>query len=315
MVALRVSSGRESTRTRDFLLAAMRPRSISSTLASMQQGGEVGHLGEDHAGVDVVADLEGLGVHPALGVVGLKDEEAGDGRFELHLGDAGLGDIDVGLGLVALAGEGGDLGAIGGGVQIDGGLLDFEFLLGDAVIDLAGFALEAADDLLFGGFQAGALDGELGVGEIGLVLLGGDFGLGERLIEGGLRLAEGGLLLHEFCWALEESNLTMVSPCFDGCAGRGHPGDAEVGHHRRVDLDGAFGLEFAAAADDDQEIALAGGRGREDGSGLRLAVAVDAGGGAADDGNEEQEAGPEAQAGASAGLRRARAGAAGVGFG
>ena len=86
---------------------------------------------------------------------------------------------------------------VGGGVEIDGGLLDFEFLLGDAVIDLALLALEAADDFLFGGFEAGAFDGETGVGEVGLVLLGGDFGLGEGLIESGLRLAEGGLLLHE----------------------------------------------------------------------------------------------------------------------
>ena len=74
-------------------------------------------------------------------------------------------------GLIALAGEGGDLGFIGSRVEIDGGFLHFEFLLGDAVIDLAFLALETADDFLFGGFEAGAFDGELGVGEIGLVLL------------------------------------------------------------------------------------------------------------------------------------------------
>ena len=82
-------------------------------------------------------------------------------------------------------------------MQIDGGLLNFEFLLGDAVIDLRRLALEAADDLLFGGFQTGAFDGEIGVGEFGFVLFGGDFGLRQGLIEGGLGLAEGGFLLHE----------------------------------------------------------------------------------------------------------------------
>ena len=55
-----------------------------------EQGGEVGHFGEDHAGVDVVADLEGLGIHPALGVVGMEDEEAGDGSLESPSGRCAL---------------------------------------------------------------------------------------------------------------------------------------------------------------------------------------------------------------------------------
>ena len=120
---------------------------------------------------------------------------------------------------------------VGGGVQIDGGLLDFEFLLGDAVIDLAGLALEAADDLLFGGFEAGAFDGEIGVGEFGLVLFGGDFGLGEGLIEGGLGLAEGGLLLHERLLRAGGIEFDDAFALLDGGSGRGHPGDAEVGNH------------------------------------------------------------------------------------
>src|ERR1019366_7341434 len=213
----------------------------------------------------VVADFEGLGIHPALGVVGIEDQEAGDGGLELHLGDAGLGEIDIGLSLIAQAGEGGDFGAIGGSVKIDGGLLDLEFLAGDAVIDLAGLALEAADDLLFGGFEAGGVDGEVGVGEIGLVLFAGYFGLGEGLLEGGLGLAQGCLFLHEGFLSAGGIELNYGVALLDGGTGRGHPGDAEVGDHGRRDLHGALCFEFTAAADEDEEITLAGGGGGEDG--------------------------------------------------
>jgi len=285
----------------DFLISGNAAAIDLFDLGVHEESGEVGHFGEDHAGVDVVADFEGLGVDPALGVVGLEDKEAGDGRLEFHLGDAGLGKIDIGLGLIAHAGEGGDAGAVGGGVEIDGGLLDFEFLLGDAVIDLAGLALETGDDLLFGGFEAGALDGETGVGELGLVLFGGDFGLGEGLIEGGLGLAEGGLLLHEGLLGAGGIEFDDGIALLDAFAGRGHPGDAEVRDHGSVDLDGTLGFELTAAADEDEEITLAGGGGGENGSGLGLAVAVDTVGCAGDDGKEEEEAGPEAQAGAGAG--------------
>ena len=56
-------------------------------------------------------------------------------------------------------------------MQLDGGLFHLEFLLGEAVVDFGGFALEAADNLLFRGFEAGALDGEVGVGEFGAILI------------------------------------------------------------------------------------------------------------------------------------------------
>ena len=186
-------------------------------------------------------------------------------------------------------------------MQIDGGLLDFEFLVGDTEIDFAGLALKAADDFLFGGFEAGALDGVVGVGEVALVLFGGDFGLGQGLIESGLGLAESGLLLHEGFLGAGGIEFDDGLALFDGGSGRGHPGDAEVGDHGCGDLNGAFGLEFAAAANEDEEIPLAGGRGGENGGGLRLTVAIDAVGGAGDDGNEEEEAGPETQAGSGAG--------------
>src|ERR1035441_6219828 len=194
----------------------------------------------------------------------------------------------------------GDAGTVGGGVKIDGGLLDFEFLLGDAVIDLAGLALEAADDFLFGGFEAGAFDGETGVGEIGFILFGGDFGLGKGLIEGGLGLAEGGFLLHEGLVSAGGIEFDDGVGLFDAFTGRGHPGDAEVGDHGRVDLNGALGGELAAAADEDQEIALAGGGGGEDGGGLGLAVAVGGEGSGEGESEEKEEAGPEAEAGAGA---------------
>ncbi|MCX6633369.1 MAG: hypothetical protein NTW28_37715 [Candidatus Solibacter sp.] len=245
------------------------------------ESGKVWHLGEDHAGR----------------IVGIEDEEAGDGRFEFHLGDASLGDIDIGLCPFALARKGGDARAVGGGVEIDGGFLDFELLLGDSVVDLAGLALETGDDLLFGGFKPGALDGEIGVGEVGSVLIGGDFGLGEGLIEGGLGLTEGGLLLHEGLLGTGGIEFDDGFAFLDAGSGRGHPGDAEVGDQGCGDLNRAFRLEFAAAADKDEEIALAGGGGGEDFSGLGLAVAVDREGGAGGERKEEEENGPVAEAG------------------
>ena len=63
------------------------------------------------------------------------------------------------------------------------------------------------------------------------------------------------------------------------------------------DLNGALGLEFAAAADEDEEIALAGGGGGENGGGLGLAVAVDAVGCAGDDGKEKEEEWPRSAGG------------------
>src|ERR1019366_3740370 len=251
----------------DFLIGGNAAAIDLFDLGVHKKSAEIGHFGEDHTGVDVVADFEGLGIDPALGVVGIENEEAGDGGLEFHLGDAGLGEIDIGLGLIAQAGEGGDFGAIGGSVKIDGGLLDFEFLPGDAVIDLTGLALEAADDLLFGGFEAGALDGAVGVGEIGLVLFAGYFGLGEGLLEGGLGLAESGLLLHEGFLSAGGIEFDDGVALLDGGTGRGHPGDAEVGDHGCGDLYGSLGFEFSAAANEDQEIALAGGGGWEDGGG------------------------------------------------
>ena len=89
----------------DFLIGGNAAAIDFFDLGVHEESGEVGHFGEDHAGVDVVANFEGLGIHPALGVIGIEDEEAGDGRLEFHLGDAGLGDIDIALGLIALAGE------------------------------------------------------------------------------------------------------------------------------------------------------------------------------------------------------------------
>src|SRR5262249_29511773 len=64
-----------------------------------------------------------------------------------------------------------------------------------------------------------------------------------------------------------------------------NPGDAEVGHHRRVDLRRAPGFELAAASDDDEEIALASGCGRKDFGGLSGAEAV---GGIASTGEDQQ---------------------------
>ena len=79
----------------------------------------------------------------------------------------------------------------------DGGLLHFELLLRHAEIDLALFTFDLAYDFLLGNLQAGALDRELSVGKIALILLGGDTGLRNGLIEGGLGLAEGRFLLKE----------------------------------------------------------------------------------------------------------------------
>ncbi len=76
-------------------------------------------------------------------------------------------------GLIAQAGERGDLGFFGGLVQSDGGFLYLEFLFGHAEIDLVFLALDFADDFGFGGFQAGLFHVELGVGQVALVLFAG----------------------------------------------------------------------------------------------------------------------------------------------
>src|ERR1039458_2240479 len=165
-----------------------------------------------------------------------------------------------------------------------------------------GLALEAADDFLFGGFEAGAFDGETGVGEIGFILFGGDFGLGKGLIEGGLGLAEGGFLLHEGLVSAGGIEFDDGVGLFDAFTGRGHPGDGGVGRHGRVDLNGALGGELAAAADEDQEIALAGGGGGEDGGGLGLAGGGGGGGRGGGGGGEKGEGGPGAEGWGDAGL-------------
>src|SRR5580700_5016550 len=79
-------------------------------------------------------------------------------------------------------------------MQIDGGLLYAQFLLRQAQIDAALFALELADDLGLGSLHLGLLYVVLGSAEIALILLGGDARVGDCLIERSLRLFQRGFL-------------------------------------------------------------------------------------------------------------------------
>ena len=97
--------------------------------------------------------------------------------------------------LSTLARERGDLGLVGSLVQRHGGLLHAQVLLGQAQVDPALLALQAADDLRLRSLQLGALHRVAGGGQVAPVLLGGDAGLGDGLVEGGLGLLERGLLL------------------------------------------------------------------------------------------------------------------------
>ena len=69
-LAAKFSSGSESTRTRTSLPARDAAAVGLFDLDVHLEGVEVGHFGEIHAGVDVVADFEGPHVVPALAVVG-----------------------------------------------------------------------------------------------------------------------------------------------------------------------------------------------------------------------------------------------------
>jgi len=84
---------------------------------------EVRDLGQIHAGENVVPDLERPYIIPSLRVVRSIIGNAGDGRPDFHLSDAVVGDIDVGLSLIAQAGGAGDLRFVGRRVQGDGSIL------------------------------------------------------------------------------------------------------------------------------------------------------------------------------------------------
>ena len=165
--------------------------------------------------------------------------------------------------LVAQARKRGDLRLLGSGVQVHGGLLHLELLLGHAEIDLALLALDAADDLLLGGLQPRFFDVVPGVGEIGGVLLRGNPGLGQLLVERGLGLLQRRLLLLQRLLGaagVEADNwLALLHPF----ARRRQPGDPQVGDDGCVDLDRAAGPQLPAAADDDHEIAVPRGRQRQ----------------------------------------------------
>ena len=153
-------------------------------------------------------------------------------------------------------------------------------LFGDAQVDAALFSLKTAHDLGFGSFQPGALDGIVRVEQIAFILLGGDARLGDGLIERGLGLAQLGLLLLELLLSAGGIEADDGVARLDRFAGRGEPGDAQIGNDGGGDLHGAGRLDLAAAADDDQEIALPRRSHGERDAGLHLAQMVDPGRGA-----------------------------------
>src|SRR6185437_7021534 len=226
------------------------------------EGREVRDFAEGAAGPDVVADFEGLGVHPALGVVHRVGDDACDGGGDLHLLELEVDVIEVGLGLVAQALGAADLGAVGGLMGGDGGLLDLELLLRHAECELALVAVNGAEDGGFGGVELGGGDGVLGGGEIEGVLLLGDAGGGFGLVERGLGLLEGGGFGVEIlAGGVGVEAGEVLARLDDSAAGR-EPGDGPAGDAGGDDLDRALGLERAAHRDRDQELAAAGDRGR-----------------------------------------------------
>ena len=175
-------------------------------------------------------------------------------------------------------------------MEIDSGFLDTKFLLREAQIDAAFLALEGADDLGFGRLHPGLFDVIFRGAEIALILLGGDAGVSDGLIEGGLRLLEGGLFFVELLLGAAGIETDHGIADLDGASGRRLPDDPEGRNvHGRYDLDRALSLELATAADDDGEVALAGGGGGQVPGGLHLPHLVNSsGGGCQDQDNDEQ---------------------------
>src|SRR5205085_7633380 len=112
--------------------------------------------------------------------------------------------------------------------------------------------------------------------QFALILLGRDPRLGHRLIERGLSLSQLRLFLLKLllCAAGIEADDRLAF--FDRFARLRQPCDAQVGHQWGIHLNRAARLQFAAAANDHQEILLAGRRYRKGNRAARLPPAVNA---------------------------------------
>ena len=165
-------------------------------------------------------------------------------------------------------------------MERDGSLRHLALLLGDAQVDAALFSLKTAHDFGFGGFQPGTLDGILRVEKIAVILLGGDARLGHGLIERGLGLAQLRLLLLELLLSAGGVEADDGVAGLDQFTGRGEPGDAQIGNDGGDDLYRAGRPQLAAAADDDEEIALTCGSDGQRGASLHMAEMVDSHAGA-----------------------------------
>ena len=117
------------------------------------------------------------------------------------------------------------------------------FCFGDAEIDLALLALDLADDFLSWRLRGGRFSTvKLGVGEVALVLFGGDVGLGEGLIEGGLAWRRAASFCSSCCSEALESKRDDGFALLHGLPGGASQAMRRLGNDGRVDLERSAGV-------------------------------------------------------------------------
>ena len=174
-------------------------------------------------------------------------------------------------------------------MECDGGFLDLQPLFRDPQIHAALFTLQPAPDRSLFHLHSGPLQGEFRVRELGLVLLGRDFGLCEGLVQRSLRLLKLSLFLHQLLFGGAGVEAQDGGAFFHVLSGGRQPRNAEIGNHGRVDSDGAAGLQCAPAANQHQKLALPRGRFRIRGAALSRAPPIHCEAAAA---NRQQNADP-----------------------